>query len=206
MLELLLVRHGQTEWNTAQKVMGRQPVPLNDAGRAQSQALGNYLKNARLRAVISSPVLRAKQTAEILASFHKGIGVEEDEGLAEIDYGDWINLSFAELAEHHGETLRRYRLDPGDLVLPGGESMQEVVGRVADTIERIKGRFDDGRVALVAHADIIKLALLNLLGLELKSLIRFSVDNCSMILVRFYPEIGPRMVLYNSFNGFGKDL
>lgn len=219
MLELLLIRHGQTDWNAQQKVMGRQPIPLNATGRRQAEAAAAFLAEARLDAIIASPVRRTMQTAEIIAAPHD-LAVEEDEGLAEIDYGDWVNMSFAELKELHGETLTRYRLDPGDLMLPGGESMPQVAARVGRTLAAVRERFDDGRacppyesdcgrgrrVALVSHADIIKIALLDLLGFDLHTLIRFSIDNASITLVRIYPEIGPRLILYNPENGFGKDL
>ncbi len=205
MLELLLIRHGQTDWNAQQKVMGRQPIPLNETGQQQAAAAAAYLAEARLDAVIASPVRRTMQTAEIIAVSHD-LAVEEDEGLAEIDYGDWVNMSFAELKELHGETLKRYRLDPGDLMLPGGESMPQVAERVGGTLATVRERFDDGRVALVSHADIIKIALLDLLGFELRTLIRFSIDNASITLVRIYPEIGPRLILFNPENGFGRDL
>nr|HPM41603.1 histidine phosphatase family protein [bacterium] len=84
MLEILLVRHGQTDWNVVQKVMGRQPVPLNARGRAQAAALSEFLSGADLSAVISSPVLRAMETAGLVAERHAGLVVEADEALSEI--------------------------------------------------------------------------------------------------------------------------
>lgn len=206
MLEFLLIRHGQTDWNVGQMVMGRQPIPLNDKGREQARDLGAFLAGAGLSRVITSPVLRALETARIIAQAAGGVAVEEEEGLSEIDYGEWVNLSFAELLTRHCETWRRYREDPNDLVLPGGESMAEVVARVAGVIDRVRTAQPDGRVALVSHADIIKIALLHLLGLELKTILKLSIDNCAMLLVRFTPELGPRLVLYNAANGFGKDM
>lgn len=206
MLELLLIRHGQTEWNVMQKVMGRQPIPLSDRGRAQAEALSDYLSEAKLSAVISSPVLRAMQTAGIVASRHDGIEVEPDEGLSEIDYGEWVNLTFAELTEKHGETWRRYREDPNDLVLPGGESMPEVAARVKALVDRVRARFPEGRVALVSHADVIKLVLIELIGLDIKHILRLSIDNCSMLLVRVREDTGARLIMYNPQNGFGNDM
>lgn len=206
MLEFLLIRHGQTDWNVRQMVMGRQPIPLNERGREQARGLGEYLAKAGLSRIITSPIRRALETAHIIAAQAGGVAVEEEGGLSEIDYGEWVNLSFAELLTKHGETWRRYREDPNDLLLPGGESMAEVVARVGDVIDRVRAEQGDGRVAFISHADIIKIALLNLLGLELKTILKLSIDNCSMLLVRFSPELGPRLVLYNAANGFGKDM
>jgi broad specificity phosphatase PhoE len=206
MLELLLIRHGQTDWNAQQKVMGRQPIPLNETGMGQAKALAEYLGKTKLSHIITSPVLRAKQTSEMIAGCQDEVVIEESDALAEIDYGDWINLSFDDLARDHGELLKKYRLDPGDLVLPGGESMKDVAVRVGGLLMDVMERFDEGRVALVSHADVIKIALLDLLELDLHTLKRLSVDNCALLSVRIYPEIGPRLIMYNALNGFGNDM
>ena len=221
MLEMLLIRHGQTDWNAARRVMGRQPIPLNERGRAQAEGVAEYLAEVRLDAIVSSPVLRTMETAGIIAAHHPGLAVEPNDGLSEIDYGEWVNLTFAELEEHHGESWRRYLEDPNDLVLPGGESMPEVVARVARLLEKLKTRFMDPadpqasklgspgaaskRVALVSHADIIKILLLNLLGLDVRNVLRLSIDNCALLLVRISAEMGARLVLFNMKDGFARD-
>lgn len=206
MLEILLVRHGQTDWNARQKVMGRQPIPLNSVGQTQAEKLAGFLNGVKIDRVISSTVLRAQQTAEIIARGRDGIGVENESGLDEIDYGDWVNLHFSELDEKYSDMWRRYREDPSGLQLPGGESMDGVTKRVGDVIDGVRSSVCDGRVVLVSHADIIKIAILNVMELGLKNLRRFTVDNCALMLLRFYPDFGPRLVLYNAMNGFGKDM
>ena len=80
-MELLFIRHGQTDWNAKRRIMGRRPVPLNDFGREQAERLAGYLSGADLRAVITSPVVRARETADIIASRQDGLDVETDEGL-----------------------------------------------------------------------------------------------------------------------------
>ncbi|MBT3182460.1 MAG: histidine phosphatase family protein [Deltaproteobacteria bacterium] len=206
MLELLLIRHGQTDWNAQHLVMGRKPIPLNEIGLKQAEGLSQYLKNTDLRAIISSPVKRAHQTAEIVGRCHDGIAIQTDDGLAEIDYGDWIGRSFDDIESENGELWREYHEDPTNVALPGGERMADVSMRVAKMLKDIRLRYEDGRVALVSHADVIKVALLNLMDLDIKRITNFSVDNCALILVRFHPVIGPRLIAYNAMNGFGHDL
>ncbi len=206
MLELLLIRHGQTDWNASHLVMGRRPIPLNEVGVKQAEDLSQYLKNADLSAIVSSPVKRAHQTAEIIAKRHDGIEIQIDDGLAEIDYGDWIGRSFDEVAGENQELWQLYHEDPTEVELPGGERMADVTKRVSKTLEDIRERYEDGRIALVSHADVIKVALLNLLSMEMKRIINFSIDNCALILVRFHPVLGPRLIAYNAMNGFGNDL
>ncbi|HPQ80975.1 MAG TPA: histidine phosphatase family protein, partial [bacterium] len=126
--------------------------------------------------------------------------------LSEIDYGEWVNLTFSELTSMHGETWRRYREDPNDLVLPGGESMPQVAERVGELVGRVRARFAEGRVALVSHADVIKLLLIELIGLDIKHILRLSIDNCSMLLVRVIKDVGARLIVYNPQNGFGNDM
>lgn len=206
MLEILLVRHGQTDWNAGQKVMGAQPIPLNSVGCAQAERLAGFLSGVRIDRIISSTVLRAKQTAEIIVKGRDGISVENDPGLDEIDYGEWVNLKFSDLGEKFSEMWRRYRGDPTGMQIPGGELMEDVTARVGGVIERVRNTMDEGRVMLVSHADIIKIAILHVMKIGLKNLRCFSIDNCAMILIRFYPDFGPRLVLYNAMNGFGKDM
>jgi len=206
MLELLLIRHGRTDWNDSRIVMGHKPVPLNDVGISQAEELADYLAGAGLRAIISSPIRRAARTAEIIAKRQDGIVVELDEGLAEIDYGEWVGKSFFELEENNSEIWRAYHESPQDVQLPGGETMRDVADRVARTLDRVRASFDDGRVAIVSHADVLKLAIVNLLKLDIAKIRKFTVDNCAIMLVRFYPEVGPRLVAYNVGSVFEKDV
>ncbi|MFH1829801.1 MAG: histidine phosphatase family protein [Pseudomonadota bacterium] len=206
MLELLFIRHGRTEYNVNRKVMGRKPIPLDDVGRAQSKELAVRLSGEKIDAIISSPVFRAIQTAEVIAAFHEDLKVEQDEGLIEIDYGQWEDLTFDDLVAKHESEWRTYREDPKRTSFPGGESMKEAGRRVGEFMDKILKRFDTGRVALISHADVIKLAFLHVLDMELKYLVRFSIDNCAICLVRITKDTGPRLVILSSLDGIGKDM
>jgi broad specificity phosphatase PhoE len=195
MLELLLIRHGQTDYNAKRLVMGRQPIPLNDVGLRQAEELSRKLEGADIHAVITSPVLRAKQTAERIAKSCGGIDVEEAAGLAELDYGDWVNRDIDEIiAENPGE-WKKYRTRPEAMGFPGGESIADASKRVGAFAEGVARRYEGGRVALVSHADVIKIALVHLLGLELRYMARLSVDNCAVCMLRMTEKNGPRLVM-----------
>lgn len=205
MLELLLIRHGQTDWNKKLQIMGRQPIPLNRTGRKQIKKLAKYLRGSVIDLVYASPVERARETAEILTHHLKSDLIEED-ALTEIDYGEWVNKSFQEVHEHYADAWRGYRENPERLSFPGGESLPAGKARVGVFVDRLLQRHQEGRVALVTHADIVKLVLLHIFELPLIFIKHFSIDNGAMVLVRFLPDTGPRLIHYNAMNGFGKDL
>lgn len=205
MLELVFMRHGRTDWNNKRLVMGRRPVPLNVEGRAQAERSAKFLGSANFEAVVTSPVARAIETAEIIAR-HGGLTVERDERLAEIDYGDWVGRSFSEVAAQNPAVWEEYHTNPGGVIVPGGEAIADVVKRVGDAMGDIQGRFHDGRVAIVSHADVIKIAILHLLDLDLGKIGRFTIDNCAIMLVRVYQGVGPRLVAYGAGNLFEKDV
>ena len=130
MWELLLIRHGQTAWNAARKVMGRRPIPLNERGQQQAEGVAAYLKDAPIDRIFTSPVARARETALIIAKPHEGLAVEEHEAFTEIDYGEWTQHGFDDLPVRFGEGWRQYRADPAASVFPGGESMRGAAARI----------------------------------------------------------------------------
>jgi len=206
MLELLIVRHGRTDWNNERMIMGQRPIPLNEQGKMQAERIALVLQPSLLSAVLSSPVVRAKETADIIASKHEGLSTEIDDGLAEIDYGDWIGRTFDDIEACDTGLWMAYKTNPSDVSLPGGESILEVKERVSKSIDSILKRFNDGKVVLVTHADIFKLTLLHLLNLELETLMKFTIDNCALSIVRVYPEVGPRLVAYTPTSPFESDF
>lgn len=206
MLELLLIRHGQTAWNADRKVMGRRPIPLNERGQQQAEGVAAYLKDAPIERLFTSPVARARQTAEIIAKPHPGLAVEEHEAFTEIDYGEWTNHGFDDLPVHYGDGWREYRANPAASVFPGGESMQEAAARICGGVDGIVAANSHSRVAIVSHADVLKVALTHALGMGIDRLSRFAIDNCAVLIVRLGGEGGSRLVLANALNGFGNDM
>ena len=203
MLELLLIRHGQTDYNAKRKVMGRLPIPLNVAGHEQAEKLAERLDGEGLHAILTSPVLRARQTSEVIAAKQNGVAVEDAEALAELDYGDWVDMDIDEVTADNPEAWATYRSRPHEMRFPGGESLADASARIGSFLNEVSDRFDDGMVALVSHADVIKMALLHLLGLPLKHLANISIDNCSISMVRMAPDTGPRLVMLSGFDGVG---
>ncbi len=185
--------------------MGQRPIPLNEIGRRQANGVAEFLKDSNLRAVYSSPVLRAMETANAIAKPHM-LTVQPHDGLAEIDYGDWIGKTYEELERDSARLWREYHTCPHSVELPNGEDMKTAARRITSAVSEISAKFDSGRVAIVSHADVLKIAVLNLIGIGIDSLKRFSIDNCATLIVRMHPIVGPRLILFNYKNGFGLDM
>lgn len=206
MFELLFIRHGQTDHNVDQRVMGRQPVPLNEVGKRQAKKIADYLKDVGLTAVVSSPVERAKATAEAILACHPKLKLILEEGFSEIDYGEWVNLTIADIVTRYPDIWPDYHSNPKDVKIPGGEWLMAVRDRTVKAISNLKKLYPDGRIAIVSHADVIKLAITAILDWPIDMFKSFSMDNGAMVLIREHPALGMRMVLYNAQNGLGRDI
>lgn len=177
MLELLLIRHGQTDWNVQKKIMGSQAIPLNETGRLQAQNLAIYLKDHPLDGIYTSPHLRAVETSEIL-SIGRGVEVIQNDALREIEHGQWVGKTFTEIRAL--PDYIPYYQDPHRLMGMDGESLEHVRTRASTFIESLRQEKQTGRYALVSHADWVKCALLHYLKLPLTQLAQFRIDNASI--------------------------
>jgi len=150
MTQLILVRHGQTDWNVEGRYQGQTDRPLNAAGRAQAEALARQLAPGQFAAIYSSDLLRALETAQIIAT-GLGLPVQVDRRLREINLGDWEGRQVAEIAaQYQGAWADRAR-DPGRSRAPGGETVAEVAARLADAAAHIARRHPGGTVVVVSH-------------------------------------------------------
>lgn len=182
MLEIILIRHGQTDWNRDRRVMGRRPVPLNARGRAEARRVARHLKKVPLDAIFTSPMLRAVETAQSLVD-GRGLKIRLTADLAEIDYGLWVGKTFEEVMKE--EAYAVYHRTPRRAHPPGGEKMTEVLRRAVGFIEGLKKKYRKGRIAVVSHADVIKTILVHYLGMDLNNLQKFRIDNTSVSLLWF---------------------
>jgi probable phosphomutase (TIGR03848 family) len=174
---LLLIRHALCD-PVGRSIAGRSPgVHLNAEGRHQAAALAEALAALPVRAVYSSPLDRAVETAEPLAR-RFGREVEMLEELNELDFGEWTGRMLHEL-----EPLALWRAwndSRSAARIPGGESMAEVVHRALEGVRRIQRAHDGGMVAAVSHGDVIRGLLAHLLGMPLDFLHRLEVSPASV--------------------------
>jgi broad specificity phosphatase PhoE len=163
MMEIILVRHGQTEWNTGRVYRGRADVGLDEVGMKQAELLGGYLAELKLDAVYSSPLRRALDTAVAVAQ-HQAIDVQVSDGLIDFDYGKWQGLSDEEVRKSYPALRRRWCTAPHLVTMPRGESLRDVKKRALAVVdEAVRGY--DGHVVLVSHRVVNKVLICSLLGL-----------------------------------------
>ncbi|MFF3608579.1 histidine phosphatase family protein [Streptomyces sp. NPDC002463] len=160
--ELIVIRHGQTEWSLSGRHAGRTDVPLTDAGEAAARALEPRLAGRDLAAVFSSPLSRAMRTAELAGLS----SAKPDPDLLEWDYGGYEGLTAEQIRESKpGWDLWRDGVAPGDADHPG-ERLQEVAARTDAVLDRIRPLLSEGDVAVVAHGHLARVLTVRWLGLD----------------------------------------
>ncbi|MDX6689117.1 MAG: 2,3-bisphosphoglycerate-dependent phosphoglycerate mutase [Solirubrobacteraceae bacterium] len=135
--EILLVRHGETDENLADRFQGQLDPRLNDRGREQSRQLAASLEGEGLVALYSSPLLRARETAEIVGA-HLGLEAVLDARLMEADTGDWTGALYAEVIATAPDGFRAWRRAERSFRFPGGESVAEQGVRVAAALADVR--------------------------------------------------------------------
>ncbi|PFG31394.1 histidine phosphatase family protein [Paramicrobacterium agarici] len=145
MTQITFVRHGQTDWNLQRRIQGLTDIPLNDTGRAQARRTGEQLALDSWDAIVSSPLSRARETAEIIAR-HVGLPSPDlIDGLQERAHGDMEGMSFEE----------RQAAFPGDTVVPGLESRDAVIDRVLAALGGLERTHPFERIIAVTHGGVI---------------------------------------------------
>jgi len=172
---------------------GGSDTELNETGRIQAQRLAEALKDVRLDAIYSSPLRRALDTAQEIASYHN-LMVQVDADFREIEAGELEGLSLTEFSSSFSQFILRWREGKGQARLPGGESVAELADRVWRGIQRIQERHDNGVVAIVTHFFCVVVAICRALGWPLTTIERIRVQTGSISIVDL-DDNQPRLVL-----------
>jgi broad specificity phosphatase PhoE len=179
MIEIILVRHGETDWNTSETFRGRVEVALNDVGTKQADDLGGYLAREKIDIIYSGPLKRAVDTAEAIADY-QNLEVNTVKNLTDIDFGDWQGVSWKEVEEKYPELYRDWLDTPEQVRIPGGESLEEVRRRAVPFIEDAVMRCGEGKIVFVSHHVVIKVVICTLLGLDISHFWNFRIDTCGI--------------------------
>ncbi|QUX24707.1 MULTISPECIES: histidine phosphatase family protein [Nocardiopsis] len=188
---LLLLRHGQTPLSVERRFAGRGDVPLTEAGRAQAAAAARRLAGRGVDAIVSSPLLRTRSTAEYAAEA-LGLPVEADDGFVETDFGAWEGMTFAEAREHDPVAVDRWVSDPR-AAPPGGEAFASVSLRVGAARDALVERYRGRTVLVVTHVTPIKTLVQQALLAPVQALYRMHLDTASLTEVDVYAD-GPMVM------------
>ena len=186
MTELVLIRHGETDWNREARWQGQSDVPLNSTGIRQAQVAAEGLRGTKLEAIYTSDLQRARQTAEAVAAA-TGAYVRQDRRLREIGLGAWEGMNFDEIHRRDGEALDLFRADPVNSRAPGGESVPEVRRRVLACLQDILRAFPQGSVAVVSHGLALAVVKVLLRGLPLKTVWQHEAANAAVEVIQASP-------------------
>ena len=178
MTQIILVRHGETEWNVKEVFRGGIDIDLNETGLKQAQLLAKYLSDIKIDAIYSSPLKRALTTAEIMASYHK-LKVEIAPGLIDFDYGEWQGLPHQEVRDKYIRLYAQWIERPELIKMPAGESLDEVRERAMGVVDRVIAKYE-GCVVLVSHRVVNKVLICALLGLDNSRFWNIKQDTCGI--------------------------
>ena len=166
-MNLYMVRHGQTAASRENRFSGSSDPPLTAVGEAMAEAFARVYASLTWDAVYTSPMLRTRQTADALLRLTGGQAIVED-GLREIDYGEWEGLRQDEVKERWPEAFAHWADDVASRGTPGGETAFQVAARAMRGVEGIRSRHERGNVLLVSHKATLRVITCALLGLDVR--------------------------------------
>jgi len=185
-LILYFVRHGNTEYNDQKRCQGTTDLPLNELGRRQAAALGERFSAIDLNAIYASPLIRAMETAKAIALPQKKLEIYSEPGLMELDQGELEGMDMATMVRSHPRLIESWIENPGDTVIPGGESMGRVQERAWAVVEKITAHHTgDERVAVVSHNLTLSTLICKVLNMPIANFRRFRLEPASISSVVF---------------------
>lgn len=157
---IILIRHGETEWNRLHRFQGRSDLPLNSKGNNQARALALALKDETITAIYSSPLERAIETACHIGRFHPSTPLIKESGLVEMDLGDFEGMEAQRWAIEQTDFRAVWEKSPAALAMPGGESLKDVQQRAVKTLKRISEPYDSDSTLLICSHNFVIVSLL----------------------------------------------
>lgn len=187
-VRLLLVRHGETEWNRQGKFQGQIDIPLNDNGRNQATKAAEFLKDVNIDFAVSSTMSRPKETAEIILKYHPSLNLQLFAGLREISHGLWEGKFESEIDQEFPGELERWRTIPAEVQMPEGENLEQVRERSVSDWNTIVKNAESQQLQLglvVAHDATNKTLLCHILGLSAENFWNFRQGNGAVSVIDY---------------------
>ncbi len=198
MLELILVRHGETTGNVRPTALGTTDLLLTERGKRQSTTLARLFALEKPEVIYTSPLKRATETAEAIAKPHHMM-VETILDLEERNFGIWENLSVEEIKAKYPEEYAAWQQDLAEYVIPQGESAAELYKRTSRFIDDVIRRNADGKIIIVSHLGVIRSILAHLLGMGIEGMWRFNIENGKACRLRIDENAYAVLTAFNEF-------
>ena len=179
-MQIILLRHGATDWNLQSRCQGSSDRELNEVGVRQAEQIAAHLSSEIIDAIYSSNLQRARHTAHLVSLPHQLPVLVEDE-IRELDHGELEGLTFNEIKEKHGEFLKLWRTQPAEIQIPGGESLAHVTERAWTALNRIVARHpEEANIVVVSHNFPILGIVCRITGTHLNHYRNFHLDPCGV--------------------------
>ena len=183
---VIFLRHGQALNNTERILAGRTPgIPLTDKGLDQAQKAAKFLEDMNISAIYSSPIERAKNTAEIVGN-HNSVDVKIDDRLIELDMGKFTGMPYEEIFSSHGNVFMKFYKGELEIAHNGVETFADVKKRVLSIVDHVIETHPNENVVLVTHMDPIKAMLSTVMSLSPENLYELIIANASLNIFREY--------------------
>lgn len=181
---IILIRHGETDWNKEEIFRGRIDVKLNDMGIKQAEETGRALAEIKIQAVYTSPLIRAKDTARKIVEFQK-VPLYLEESFIDIHFGVWQGVSLREVQRLYKQDYETWKNAPHMLKFTGGESLEEVSQRSMKALRHLVTDNEDVTYAIVTHRVVCKVMILKMLGLPLNRFWDIRMDTCGISIFSY---------------------
>ena len=187
--KIFLIRHGEVEWNRRNAYIGSTDLPLNPMEQAQARQLAEYLRSKEISAIYSSDLIRASQTAEIIAA-RLSLKVNIYPELREVDYGEWEGVPESEVRERYPDFYPGWRANPLEVRTPGGETFGELRDRALPAFIEIAKAHPKDNVAILAHKSANRVILACLLGMDVNRYRQIGQGNSCVNTIEARPDGG----------------
>ena len=179
-MQFFLVRHGATDWNLQGRCQGSTDLELSEVGIRQAESIARSLADEPVQAIYASNLKRAQQTAGFIG-LHHHLPVLIEDDVRELDHGALEGLTFAEIRERHTAFIQKWRTEPAEIQVPGGERLVDVAQRAWNGLNRIADRHDaDANVVVVSHNFPILGIICRVTGTHLNHYRTFHLDPCGV--------------------------
>ena len=183
-MRLVLVRHADVDDAARGRCYGTLDVGLSEAGRAQAARLARALSAEPLDAVVSSPRVRALETATAIAAPH-GVEVGIEPGLRELDFGEFEGRTYDEIAASLPDVYAQWMTTPTTVRFPGGESYADLRARALAVVAALRDAQDDATIVAVTHGGVVRAVLSEALGIPAERIFRIAVEPASVSIVEW---------------------
>lgn len=202
MTRLILIRHGQTDYNLEKRYCGFSDPPLNDKGMEEVKTLAVRLRGLRINKVYSSNLRRAYGTARLI---FKSEPIEKSSDFREMNFGIFEGLNYKEIVKKYPKLYRDWIKNPIEVNIPKGERLKELSKRVRKKISSILSQYKGKAIAVVTHSGPIRVILCDALRYDLEAFWQIEQDHCALSIIDYEQRSSPVVVMQNAISCFLKE-